>query len=57
MHKDIERVTDRLERKHLERKAIHLRRELRDWPMTDVRREAKRAELHSIRIELLGARA
>ena len=56
MHKEIERVTERLERKHLERKAIHLRRELRDWPMTSERREAKRAELQDIRVELLRGR-
>ncbi len=49
-----ETTDSRLERRHLERKAVHLRRELRDWPMTTARREAKRAELHAIRVELLG---
>ena len=57
MNNSTERVTDRLERKHLERKAIHLRRELRDWPMTAARREAKTAELHALRVELLGAQS
>ena len=56
MNKTTERMNERLERRHLERKAIHLRRELRDWPMTDTRRVAKVAELRAIRVELLGAR-
>ena len=57
MNNSRERVNDRLERRHLERKAIHLRRELRDWPMTDARRVAKTAELQAIHVELLGSQA
>ena len=55
MDKTTEQMSERLERRHLEHKAIHLRRELRDWPMTDKRRVAKTAELHALRVELLGS--
>ncbi len=55
MNNSTERVNDRLERRHLERKAIHLRRELRDWPMTTARRAAKTTELRALRVELLGS--
>ena len=55
MNKTMEETNRRMERRYLERKALHLRRELQDWPMTDERREAKTAELQAIRIELLGS--
>jgi hypothetical protein len=56
MHSDkMDQIERRMERRHLERKALHLRRELRDWPMTPARREAKTAELKAIRVELLGS--
>lgn len=57
MHNDeMDRVNAKMDRRHLERKALHLRRELADWPMTAERREAKTIELRAIRVELLGAR-
>jgi hypothetical protein len=52
---DMVQIERRMERRHLERKALHLRRELRDWPMTAERRDAKTAELKAIRVELLGS--
>lgn len=55
MNSTREQTDRRLERRHLEHKAIHLRRELQDWPMTDKRRASKTAELHAIRVELLGS--
>ena len=55
MHKTMEETNRRMERRYLERKALHLRRELQDWPMTPERRAAKTAELQDIRIELLGS--
>ena len=55
MNKTIEETNKRMERRYLERKALHLRRELQDWPMTAERRAAKTEELQAIRIELLGS--
>ena len=55
MNKTMEETNRRMERRYLERKALHLRRELQDWPMTPERREAKLAELQAIRTELLGS--
>ena len=57
MNNRAEQMNERLERRHLERKAVHLRRELRDWPMTAARRVAKTAELRALRVELLGSQA
>jgi len=55
MHKHMEQINQRIERRYLQERVARLQRELADWPMTDARRAAKTAELRDTRVELLGA--